>query len=297
MLELTHRDERTLALGFAGDTFNTAAYLVRTAGPAPLHVDYLTAVGDDWYSDELLRAIEAEGVGTRAVRRIAGRTPGAYFVRTAPDGERSFTYHRSQAAARELFDGAEGEAVAAALAGYDLVYLSAITLQILAPGARERLWAALEALRTAGGRVAFDSNYRPAAWPSASAAREAIERTWRMTDIALPTLPDERALFGDVDAPACAARLAAWGAGEVAVKDGAAGCLLRHRDGDRLVPAERVERVVDTTAAGDSFNGGYLAARLAGAAPEAAARAGHRVAAEVIGRPGAGLSAPRTAVA
>jgi 2-dehydro-3-deoxygluconokinase len=290
MLEVTHRDDRTLSLGFAGDTFNTAAYLARTVPEGVACIDFVTAVGDDWYSEQLLQAVRDEGIGTGAVRRLPGRTPGVYLVRTDAHGERSFTYHRSDSPARELFDGTDGEMTAAALTSPDLVFLTAITLQILPPASRERLWSALEQLRAAGGRVAFDSNYRKAGWPSPAAAREAIEHTWRLTDVALPSLADERELFDDPDATACAERLTAWGVTEVVVKDGPAACLVRHGGASLLVPAAPVERVVDTTAAGDSFNGGYLAARLSGAEPEPAARAAHRLAAQVIGRPGAGLT-------
>ncbi len=52
--------------------------------------------------------------------------------------------------------------------------------------------------------------------------------------------------------------------------------------------------VVDTTAAGDSFAAAYIAARLAGADPILASRAGHRLAGVVVGHPGAII--PRSAM-
>ena len=52
--------------------------------------------------------------------------------------------------------------------------------------------------------------------------------------------------------------------------------------------------VVDTTAAGDSFAAAYIAARLAGAEPVEAARAGHRLAGVVVCHPGAII--PRAAM-
>ena len=81
-------------------------------------------------------------------------------------------------------------------------------------------------------------------------------------------------------------RYAALGVREVALTAGAGGAWLRTPEGDAHVPAPATH-VVDTSGAGDSFNGAYLAARLQGAAPHAAAAAGLRLAARVVAAPGA----------
>ena len=94
-----------------------------------------------------------------------------------------------------LKDG-RAERLRAALAGYDLLYLSGITLSILDPPQRAALMALADAVRERGGRVAFDSNYRPVGWPDRDAARRAFDEMLTRTDIALPTLDDEQALFG-----------------------------------------------------------------------------------------------------
>ena len=294
MIELRHRSESDLELAFGGDTLNTAVYLSRLGRARGVSVDYVSALGDDAYSDQMLAMWQAEGVGTALVARLPGRLPGLYTIRTDARGERSFTYWRSASAAREMLKDGRAERLRAALAGYDLLYLSGITLSILDQPQRAALMALADAVRAQGGRVAFDSNYRPVGWPDQDEARRAFDAMLTRTDIALPTLDDDKALFGVADAAAAADRLHRLGVAEVAIKLGADGCFLSSALGTGEVEPEPVAAVVDSTAAGDSFNAGYLAARLLGAAPEAAARLGNRLAARVIAHPGAVVPADAT---
>jgi 2-dehydro-3-deoxygluconokinase len=287
MIELRHRSASALDLAYGGDTLNTAVYLARLTKDRDVRVDYVTALGDDAYSDAMLTMWRDEGIGTDLVARLPGRLPGLYTIRTDARGERSFTYWRAASAARDMLRGPRGAEVAAALEGYDLLYLSGITLSILDPPQRAALVAIADRVRDHGGRVAFDSNYRPVGWPGAEAARAAFEEMLGRVDIALPTLDDEQALFGVEDAPECAERLRRRGVAEIAIKLGEAGCSLSSAQFTGGIPAEPVDEVVDSTAAGDSFNAGYLAARLLGADPPDAACLGNRLAGRVVAHPGA----------
>ena len=79
-----------------------------------------------------------------------------------------------------------------------LVYFSGITLAILDAAARAALLAAARPRRgAAGSLIAFDPNYRPRLWPRREDAHAAIVEALAVTDIALPTFPDEQVLFGD----------------------------------------------------------------------------------------------------
>ena len=275
----------TLQLGYGGDTLNTTVYMARLG----IAVEYVTALGDDAYSAWMLEGWQAEGVGTELVTRVPGRVPGLYIISTDASGERSFSYWRSAAPARERFDDpAQVARIQQRLSECRLIYLSGITLSLYAEAARERIFTMLAELRQGGTQVAFDSNYRPASWPDSAAAHEVIARAWSCTDLALPTFEDEQALFGDARPEATLARIASAGAAEIALKLGADGCLFTTNGSKpRKVPAQPVPNPVDTTAAGDSFNAAYLAARLKGAEPEQAARQAHTLAATVIQYPGA----------
>lgn len=287
MLELTHRDERTLALGFGGDTLNTALYLARTAAKREIAVDYVTALGDDPMSESMIAAWQAEGIGTSRVARLPRRLPGLYLIRTGDAGERRFFYWRGEAAARSLFQTSETEPLLEALTEYDALYFSGVTLAVLAPEARQRFRAVLAAARSRGRLIAFDTNYRPALWPDVAAARAAFADFLPAISLALPTFEDEQAVCGDAVPQATAGRYAAAGVPEVAVKCGARGCVLLASGQCLDVPVPKPVTAVDTTAAGDGFNAGYLAARLTGASPEQAARAGHGLAGAVVQYPGA----------
>jgi 2-dehydro-3-deoxygluconokinase len=287
MIELSQRDPATLALAFGGDSLNTAVYLARLNPGARLTVDYVTALGDDPYSDAMIAMWQSEGVGTASVARLPGRLPGLYLIRIDDKGERRFFYYRSAAAARELFSDAATLPLLAALSDYDLLYFSAITLSILGAAARDRFFAALMTARAKGSRIAFDSNFRPAGWPDTATARQVIGRFLACVDIALPTFDDEALLFGDSDAEATARRYADAGVREIVIKLGAAGCLIDEGGQRQHVAVAQPVSPVDTTAAGDSFNAGYLSFRLAARSAREAALAGHRLAAVKIGHRGA----------
>lgn len=287
MLELRHKTETDLTLAWGGDTLNTALYLARLLRRREGHVAYVTALGDDPYSDTMLAGWAAEGIDTALVTRLPGRLPGLYAIRTDSAGERRFFYWRSAAAAREMLRDDRADQIRQSLADYGLIYLSGITLSILETDQREILNGMLGHLRDRGAGIVFDSNYRARSWPSPEVARQAFGSVLALSRYALVTFEDEADLHGDADPTVTADRLHRSGVEEVVVKQGARGCLVSAGGRRSHVPAERVEKVVDTTAAGDSFNAGYLAARLLGEEPEAAAAFANRVAARVVRHQGA----------
>ena len=283
MLELRELPSGLLQRSWGGDTLNTAVYLSRLG----VSVDYVTALGDDGWSAEMLAAWEAEGIGTSLVQRLPGSLPGLYIIQTDAGGERRFHYWRDSAAARRLFHHLDP----AALAPFDLLYVSGITLSIFDRTARAVLIEALVAARARGARIVFDTNFRPRGWPDRALAQRLYADMFGLAHIVLASAEDLSLLFG--------------AAGEAE--------LLRHRDGTEIVlkldrPASRlfhqgaewqvqaapVQSVMDTTAAGDSFAAAYLEARLRGAAPVDAARAGHHLAGVVVQHPGAII--PRAAM-
>lgn len=282
--DLTAVDGR-VCLGVGGDTLNTAVYLARSLPRDRAVVSYLTALGHDHLSTRMLKFIAEEGIDTTLVVRLEDRLPGLYAIESDPAGERRFHYWRNRSAARSMFR--PGALDIERLESFELIYLSGISLAILSSQDRDRLLAKLHELKAAGRTIAFDSNYRPTLWSSRDEARSAIAQAWRATTIALPSLDDEIALQGPSDPHAVIERIAGMGTTEIALKRGPEGPLVWF-DGDLIEGRYQPARTVrDTTAAGDSFNAGYLAARVRGQAPDQAARAGHSLASHVVQHQGA----------
>jgi len=281
MIELKQAQGGLYSRGYGGDTLNTAVYLARLG----VDVDYVTALGDDPLSDEMIAAWTVEGIGTKRVARLAGKLPGLYVIQTDDRGERRFFHWRESAAARSLMDLPETDDILNSLASYDVVYLSAITLSILGDDGRGRLMAALKRARLLGTRFAFDTNFRARGWPDLDIARRVFGEAFEAADIVLASTEDLLPLYPGESNTALMARISSP---EVVLKLAEPNCVLRFAGGSHEVKAEPLTKpVVDTTAAGDSFAAAYIAARLGGADPIKAARAGHRLAGVVVGYPGA----------
>ncbi len=284
MVELSRGNDGRYGMGFGGDTFNTAVYLARAGIPAA----YATAMGDDPYSDGLMALATAEGVNGDLIRRMRGRMPGLYLIETDAKGERKFYYWRETSPARDLFELPDWAAVAEALLSARLVYFSGVTLSLYSNTGIGRFLAALELARRQGVKVAFDGNFRPRGWKGDVArARTVFAEALKRVDIALPTFDDEATLWGDTNPEATVERLQAFGIGEIVVKNGSSTALVADKNGREHVPVPEVVEPIDTTAAGDSFNAAYLAARLNGESPLAAAGAAHGLAGQVIRHRGA----------
>lgn len=284
MVELGQSDQPGLwRLGIAGDTLNTAWYLRRLLG-ADWRVDYLSRVGTGAFSQRMVDFLTAEGIGTAHVGRDPDREIGLYAI-SLTDGERSFAYWRDTSAARRLAD--DPAMLDAALDGAAVAYVSGITVAILPPEGRANLLAALARARAGGARIVFDPNLRPRLWESATVMRQGISDAAAGADLVLPSFDDEAAHFGDPDPQATVARYLALGARQVVVKNGGGPIRFGGNDGVGIVADLEPETPVDSTAAGDSFNAGYMSAWLSGAECAAAIAAGHALSRKVIRHRGA----------
>lgn len=283
MVEIAPAEGGLCRQGFAGDTFN-AAWYARQALPGDWAVDYATQVGRDAVSAAMLGFMADQGIGTGAIRQRDDATVGLYVI-SLKDGERSFSYWRGQSAARRMAD--DPAWLAQVLAGRRVIHFSGITLAILPPAGRAALCAALAQARAGGAMVSFDTNLRPRLWESPDAMRAGLMLGASVADVVLPSFDEETGLFGDATPAATAARYGAGGARVVAVKNGGDPLTLWTPESCATLDAVPVAQVVDTTAAGDSFAGVFLAG-LAQARPLAdAAGAAMRVAARVIQARGA----------
>tara|TARA_Y100001956_G_scaffold65333_1_gene66241 strand:- start:2726 stop:3382 length:657 start_codon:yes stop_codon:yes gene_type:complete len=204
------------------------------------------------------------------------------MVRTDKYGERTFAYWRDGSAATQTLN-----VMAQAPDNIEMFYFSGISVAILDVAQREKLFEMINTLSSNGCRIVFDPNYRPRLWRDQQEAQEWMDKSYQVADIAFPGGDDHLALYGHTNADDVLAHLAPFGIGEVVMKNGAVGVHIVNLEGQFIVPVQTVTNVVDTTAAGDAFNGGYLAARLSGKNVTESASFGAMVAGTVIQHPGA----------
>lgn len=266
MVELSlHAESLSASVGYAGDTLNAAVYLQRTLleenTSSAESVCYVTALGKDKFSGQIIQLMKNESLNTSLLAYSKDRVPGLYAIDTDDQGERSFTYWRDQSAARMLFTAQVGPAMQI-LDDASLIYYSGISLAIMPVDIRQLWLEYLQTYRLKGhGLVAFDSNYRPNLWVSQTEAQEAMRLAYQCCDIALPSIDDEMMLFNETDQSQTLDRLRDFGVSRGALKRGALGALDLSDFSEHLDQSvsEQAVTVVDSTAAGDSFNGAYLA--------------------------------------
>ena len=278
MLQLREERKGKFVQSFGGDTLNTAIYMSRLGIPTA----YLTALGDDSWSDAMVALWQKEHIDTSLVRRIKGRMPGLYFIQNSSSGERRFSYWRDRAPAREIFD-VDDLTLAQSFLHYDYIYFTGVTLSLYDHDGRVRLFDYLQRANDAGAWIVFDTNFRPQGWPDAKDKDRVFRQAIEMADILFASHEDMTGIFGSSNE----AMFEIAKCVEKILKLPDASARLVWRNHDEIVAPLPVKKVVDTTAAGDSFAAAYLAARMQDKSPLMAAAAGHMLANVVIQQAGA----------
>ncbi|GIF66516.1 fructokinase-like protein [Asanoa ishikariensis] len=248
------------ATGFGGDTSNFLVAAARSGA----RTGYVTRVGTDPFGDAFLRLWEAEGIDTTHVVRADGERTGVYFISRDP-ARSVFTYYRADSAASRLSPADVPEpAVASARA----LHVSGIT-QAISVSACDAAFHAMTVARAAGTLVSYDPNYRPQLWPL-ERARAVVARSIELSDVVFPNIEEGRLLTGATDPTAVIDWYAARGPRTVVLKLGADGALLWHEATLTEIKPHPVTPL-DSTGAGDAFDGAFMAHLTAGATPAEAA--------------------------
>lgn len=274
---------RSFQRSFGGDTLN----LIVAAARLGCRCGYVTRVGDDPFGPGLLEAWQREGIDTTHAPLAAGFN-GIYFISLLEGGEREFTYYRAGSAASRL--GPE-DVDAGYLAAAKIVHSSGIT-QALSASSRAAVRRAFELAREAGVMTSFDPNLRLKLW-SIEQAREALAEVLPLADVVLPGAPQEIGQLIGIEDPEQAAKYFHDRGVKIAViKLGRKGCLVSDGAAMRRIPAHRSPLAVDSTGAGDAFNGGFLAGICMGYDATSAASIGAAVAGLKVRGRGAVASLP-----
>jgi 2-dehydro-3-deoxygluconokinase len=273
------------ASSFAGDVINFAVYLQRLGTSSCVH--FLSATGNDALSEQMREFLAAEGIYSELVARSPDKTVGLYMINTDDLGERTFTYWRSDSAAREMFELADQAILSKSVDAADYLYFSGITLAILDQPSREQLFALAEQCRRQGKIVIFDPNFRARLWQCRDQALTQIERAYQLCNILLSSSEDEQLLWGASSTEKTLERLAKHKIDEIILTDGPDEIIACDHGRRFQIQPARADKVVDTTSAGDAFNAGYIAARHAGYSTEQSVAKASSLASLVIGLPGA----------
>lgn len=285
MMELRNQSATSLAKSFAGDTYNAAVYAKRFAPST--EVKYLSAVGEDFFSYEMIAAWQSEGLSTEFVARSPDSPLGVYAISTDQHGERSFTYWRKDSAASKMMSLIDTDHIISQAEEIDTVYFSGISLAILSEEDKAAMLEFISALKAKGAKVAFDPNYRPRMWQSKQHAMDWAEKSYAISDIVFPGLEDHQDMFDHQDKDAIVEYFKQFSASEIIVKCGADGVFAYGSEGESHLPFTPAPKQIDSTAAGDSFAGTYLGARSVGKSVADAVKAAADVARIVVQHPGA----------
>ena len=245
------KNQIKMNLNFGGDTFNAAVYFSRLTNKL-FNTFYFTGLGKDHLSEMMIKRFKYENLKTDLIQRIEGKYPGIYSIQTDKKGNRSFSYWRNESAAKEIIKKCELDYMEKFTNNTELFYYTGITLGILQPKDQNKLIK----LSKKSKFTAFDFNFRKSFHYNKIKSQKLFKKSNLSSDINFISFDDITEIFGQTDPVEFLNTF----------KRKNNIIILKHFEkifysefnkiGSINVP---IIKAIDTTAAGDSFNGSFLA--------------------------------------
>jgi len=279
MLELSPLSGKNFTLGISGDTYNSAC----TLAGLDINTTYITSLGEGQSAELIRQDARQRQMHLLEPKAVINKSPGLYMITNDETGERFFDYWRSDSAAKALFNNEDLLLpLLKEIENHDYIYLSGITLALMSESSRMMFKEFLSDYREQGGKVIFDPNYRPKLWPNITTAIKAITDIQSVVDIYLPGYEEEEILYTISSVDEAVKRLFTIKTNEIVIKNGPENCLLITNQQVENIKITPSKNVIDTTGAGDTFNGGYIGGRLTGLTPQNAIEFAARAAGQVL---------------
>lgn len=238
----------TFRRSVGGDTMNTIIAASRLGSKC----GYITRLADDQFGEYLLNKWKSENIDVSNVKSVSEGFNGIYFISLLAAGQREFIYYRAGSAASTTTPlDLDQDYVKSAR----ILHTSGIS-QAISKSSLQTVEQAIQMARKKKVKVSFDPNYRPRLWKKEEAKR-AYETILPYVDICLA---DETygALVNKTEPVDLLDYFAEFRIPIIAIKLGSKGVMLKERGHDQRQYGVLDVKVVDTTGAGDAFNGGFL---------------------------------------
>jgi 2-dehydro-3-deoxygluconokinase len=280
LIELYEQAPHTYRQSVAGDVFNTLFYASRLG----LRTGFISNFGSDTLTQHILDRMDAERIDRSCTATSQEKTNGLYLISQDEKKEPKYSFWRNDSAARQTLRVLAKDRLEKYISQTRYFHFSAIALAILQQ--REILIAILQKLQNKI-LISFDTNFRHGLWDDVGTLRNFIEENSSLITYLFVSKNDDEHLYGKRPADEAVLFYTGLGYKTVIFRQGENDVLVHTADGLLRVPTVNANSVVDTTAAGDAFNAGFIASQLRGESIEDSILSGNRCAAFVIGRHGA----------
>lgn len=248
---------------FAQNPGGAPANVAVAAAKLGARTAFLGKAGKDMHGEFLKEVLKKENVETDGMILDEKFFTTLAFVKTAENGERSFSFARKPGADTRI----EKEEIHTVILDQTKIF-HAGSLSLTDQPARDTTFYAVKRAKKNGSMISYDPNYRASLWKNEETAKEQMRSLIPYVDIMKISDEETELLTGKEKPEEAAEILFQKGVKIIAVTLGSEGAYLYCKEGGIQIPGF-ASRAVDTNGAGDSFWGGFLyCISKAGKSPE-----------------------------